>query len=237
MGVYLQNITGAWVCRSFPHACGGVPSSQNSWQAHQQFSPRMWGCTGVRSDYELRHNVFPTHVGVYRIGCSYGFQKTPVFPTHVGVYRFKFAAWFSVESFPHACGGVPTTLDYFEISCPFSPRMWGCTLTGCSAECARTVFPTHVGVYLRPTPQPHNESRFPHACGGVPEMVSRGTVAHAFSPRMWGCTASVNLTTNKAGVFPTHVGVYHILPAGGRGTPAFSPRMWGCTVRGAGIST
>ena len=46
--------------------------------------------------YRRKHNpsytyqyVFPTHVGVYRVGCIEGDLLNGVFPTHVGVYLYK----------------------------------------------------------------------------------------------------------------------------------------------------
>ena len=51
-------------------------------------------------------------------------------------------------------------------------------------------------------------ARFPHTCGGVPE-VEQVTVARGwFSPHMWGCTSFTRPSGSPVIVFPTHVGVY-----------------------------
>jgi len=111
------------------------------------FSPRMWGCT-----YDIR------------VRC----RHQQVFPTHVGVYLT--IQWESRvhRRFPHACGGVPSTIP--------------------SASLPSFVFPTHVGVYLSFQRAGRQRFRFPHACGGVPSFVPVISSVLKFSPRMWGCT-------------------------------------------------
>ena len=110
-----------------------------------------------------------------------------------------------------------------------------------------------MGVYRTATLlQPHNQS-FPHACGGVPQLIEFTTKPTGFSPRMWGCTVSHQDDKHLYRVFPTHVGVYlyqkltlignvgfpHAcggVPMGGQPTlkwRQFSPRMWGCTLASA----
>ena len=181
-----------------------------------KFSPRMWGCTDGKRHPRNQEHVFPTHVGVY-----------------LGIVKHLEAPL----CFPHACGGVPMAPRAYMRPAAFSPRMWGCTAVVAFIWPSLIGFPTHVGVY-RLTARSRSQSRsFPHACGGVPRAARGDGNDSEFSPRMWGCTLSFLFKNFLVYVFPTHVGVYHILPAGGRGTPAFSPRMWGCTVRGAGIST
>ena len=68
-------------------------------------SPRMWGCF-----YSI---IFSDIIN-------------PVFPTHVGVFpRLKRGAW-SMDSLPHACGGVSESSLKRGSLPPSSPRMWGC---------------------------------------------------------------------------------------------------------------
>ena len=213
--------------------------------------------------------VFPTHVGVYLgIGRPAALHSSfphacggvpaefhpeawdvEVFPTHVGVYLLLLVVKSLVPGFPHACGGVPLYFSFIKQVAPFSPRMWGCTVSSLiRARCSR-VFPTHVGVYLGLCPHLHIQHSFPHACGGVPPYASTDLVASTFSPRMWGCTLVSKTLDICIGVFPTHVGVYlygtnrssnlNRFPHACGGVPrlsprsrvkaGFSPRMWGCT--------
>jgi len=147
VGVYLSPAVSFSFRFSFPHACGGVPVAASGAWSRYTFSPRMWGCTGEIVELESEAIVFPTHVGVYLKA------KTDTIPA---------------SRFPHACGGVPVLFRSFRLLFGFSPRMWGCT--GCTrVRSARApVFPTHVGVYLSMSLLFTENSRFPHACGGVP---------------------------------------------------------------------
>ncbi len=107
----------------------------------------MWGCTVLLSCYLLSYQVFPTHVGVYRDGES-------------GLH--------SPVSIPHACGGVPVIANIKDAAEEYSPRMWGCTVSGLFLVLPLRVFPTHVGVYRNDVSNWLSEKRIPHACGGVP---------------------------------------------------------------------
>ncbi len=114
----------------------------------------------------------------------------------------------------------------------FSPRMWGCTAVLGAWRCPDWVFPTHVGVYRDVLELTQFNQKFsprmwgctfqlrallskvvgfPHACGGVPSQAHHAVIVHSFSPRMWGCTSSQLDIEQMFYVFPTHVGVYHIL--------------------------
>ena len=92
----------------FPHVCGDVPMGRRERKQRKQFSPRMWGCSGL-----------PDH---QRHGGR-------VFPTHVGMFRRLNAAAERLRGFPHACGDVPRTEAGFKAANLFSPRMWGCSGT------------------------------------------------------------------------------------------------------------
>ena len=86
--------------------------------------------------------------------------------------------------------------------------MWGCTYGLAVSQLSFGVFPTHVGVYRQCSLEIASVSRFPHACGGVPNYFDAVKSDLAFSPRMWGCTAVFAFILAKLLVFPTHVGVY-----------------------------
>jgi len=106
VGVYRMCGKPQYIRLGFPHACGGVPYNHSKAEVEEMFSPRMWGCTMKALLWGYLKTVFPTHVGVYRVG------------------RWKSARRIG---FPHACGGVPVAFARKLSTFSFSPRMWGCT--------------------------------------------------------------------------------------------------------------
>ena len=126
VGVFLTGGACRTSTRSLPHACGGVSEACMSGAASGTSSPRMWGCFLMRCMARYECGVFPTHVGVFpEVPCCAMFQ----------------------QGLPHACGGVSYNQQKDMLALQSSPRMWGCFsgLYGCLA--ARSVFPTHVGVF------------------------------------------------------------------------------------------
>ena len=93
---------------------------------------------------------------------------------------------------------------------------------------------------------------FPHACGDVPAVLLRYKAENVFSPRLWGCSASLIHSARFLRLFPTPVGMFRAPAASGltRGTfphacgdvpytqtlnqldDFFSPRLWGCSASG-----
>jgi len=130
-----------------------------------------------------------------------------------------------------------------------SPRMWGCTGIGPPSDLNISIVPTHVGVYRNSCCYRIYYQNCPHACGGVPFGSWSCCQDSSLSPRMWGCTDTLELHFDSSLIVPTHVGVYresflHCLwqdncPHACGGVPCFlkvqllsyvlSPRMWGCT--------
>ena len=126
--------------------------------------------------------------------------------------------------------------------------MWGCFCRHDIRRMYKSVFPTHVGVFLVELLGYPVQHCLPHACGGV----SIVTIAHAVpvtsSPRMWGCFSRSTGTGASFLVFPTHVGVFlkcfiaesesgrlphacggvSLLFCISASRPKSSPRMWGC---------
>lgn len=90
---------------SFPHVRGGVSLSYRVSKRAKTFSPRTWGCFQGIISSEFSSFVFPTYVGVFRLG---------LFP------------FISSPSFPHVRGGVSVHLSKLGESVWFSPRTWGC---------------------------------------------------------------------------------------------------------------
>ena len=74
------------------------------------------------------------------------------------------------------------------------------------------VFPTHVGVFLAFTPFHHSLIRLPHARGGVSSSAGFHPHPPRSSPRTWGCFRTRKKRQRQREVFPTHVGVFLVLP-------------------------
>ena len=129
-----------------------------------------------------------------------------------------------------------------------SPRTWGC-FYGCRLTATpRTVFPTHVGVFLFQAAALPLQVGLPHARGGVSNPGLIQFFNQPSSPRTWGCFSELVAINAGAVVFPTHVGVFldndpddfrrRRLPhaRGGvsrshqisRSSLRSSPRTWGC---------
>ena len=149
-----------------------------------------------------------------------------------------------------------------------SPRTWGCFCTSHQPCEGQAVFPTHVGVFPSTSSASRKPTGLPHARGGVstargPYRLSpslphaRGGVSMSrlycssfmpSSPRTWGCFHKTVQCQSLWDVFPTHVGVFPILPCtcsshtrlphARGGVSAYlrqtcpclpsSPRTWGC---------
>ena len=149
---------------------------------------------------------------------------------------------------PHARGGVSVPGLGTAGRGASSPRTWGCFRLPWGQKRLQTVFPTHVGVFLRCPACLPGLVRLPHARGGVSATRPSGGSADGSSPRTWGCFYSDAGAQAQAAVFPTHVGVFPTLDLterllwslpharGGvsvcaRGERVFersSPRTWGC---------
>ena len=71
-------------------------------------------------------------------------------------------------SLPHARGGVSATAAMLVLGIPSSPCTWGC-FSGRATFIASavTVFPMHVGVFLRRMDVLPFKTGLPHARGGV----------------------------------------------------------------------
>ena len=154
-------------------------------------SPRTWGCFFFISDNPLDLRVFPTHVGVFLPASSFearGFRL------------------------PHARGGVSRHSGCFCVFPRSSPRTWGCFFLGLYPPFLFAVFPTHVGVFLNGGAHGDHFIGLPHARGGVSffRVFAQGTVPS--SPRTWGCFPNHHSGVSSASVFPTHVGVFLLIP-------------------------
>ena len=145
-------------------------------------------------------------------GCFYGYHRQAawylVFPTHVGVFLEGDQQPHRALSLPHACGGVSIITLFCFFAIQSSPRMWGCFLPLANGSPIKTVFPTHVGVFLFPHSSFLMRKGLPHACGGVSGWPDETFSSRWSSPRMWGCFSKFNKPYFIGIVFPTHVGVF-----------------------------
>ena len=70
------------------------------------------------------------------------------------------------------------------------------------------VFPTQVGMFLRPVVRIELVGGFPHAGGDVSFSVNVVFEPSKFSPRRWGCFQGDGPAFDRPEVFPTQVGMF-----------------------------
>ncbi len=210
-----------------PHAGGGVSLCRGTVLSSTTSSPRRWGCFCTRNEAKFLKRVFPTQVGVFLTSlCRMVTQR----------------------SLPHAGGGVSFTFELEHDARMSSPRRWGCFQSREILASSDRVFPTQVGVFLKPPQCDDYSASLPHAGGGVSDWAADVTKGDASSPRRWGCFSLDLHQENDRQVFPTQVGVFprelhripltKSLPHAGGGVSnrvlkttfqnASSPRRWGC---------
>ena len=114
------------IAYSFPHSRGDVPLGRAMIGRAGKFSPLTWGCSDKLGALHPRHEVFPTHVGMFR----------PPSPR-----------CFRDGRFPHSRGDVPTREGFQTPLKRFSPLTWGCSGAVARWGDGRHVFPTHVGMF------------------------------------------------------------------------------------------
>ncbi len=167
VGVFLNVLLVGLYGGSLPHARGGVSVFIGWLDKKGESSPRPWGCFYA---YRLKY------------------YDIDVFPTPVGVFLFSGVLPPMALCLPHARGGVSLTVRNDGVHCVSSPRPWGCFLCGIRRKRRRRVFPTPVGVFLKPG-----------------RVIIKG---EGSSPRPWGCFAMQILFISSKPVFPTPVGVF-----------------------------
>ena len=153
------------------------------------------------------------------------------------------------STFPHACGDVPDNRPRRRRASPFSPRLWGCSVTWDVCHHRHALFPTPVGMFREPPLKEKDLETFPHACGDVPVIEGATVKCTHFSPRLWGCSVHRQLRAHIARLFPTPVGMFRAAASQSRPTAtfphacgdvpvlidsrgniiSFSPRLWGCS--------
>ena len=151
-------------------------------------------------------------------------------------------------SLPHARGGVSIPPRSGKTELASSPRTWGCFRLKRTHKSICLVFPTHVGVFLGLSTPLAMWASLPHARGGVSEYEALAGKPAESSPRTWGCFWSPGDELRNQRVFPTHVGVFLVMPSKNEVSPRLpharggvsmgdgvkargsgsSPRTWGC---------
>ena len=157
------------------------------WWSGQASSPHAWGC--------------------FRSAAASGGSRF-VFPTRVGVFPREPSVSQAQEGLPHTRGGVSGPPGCMTRCCGSSPHAWGCFSPYARPARVHGVFPTRVGVFLRPprlSGQPH---RLPHTRGGVSTIALGRGCADTSSPHAWGCFCSTGQPRRPGLVFPTRVGVF-----------------------------
>ena len=180
---FIQNVN------RFPHPRGDGPPVLNRPRRSLTFSPPAWGWSGARDVPGCVRPVFPTRVGMVRIGISFTLSPSS-FPHPRGdgpkIFRrptssasFSPPAWGwssliwkmlrTACRFPHPRGDGPLR----EILCPtglmFSPPAWGWSAVQFIGGMVHDVFPTRVGMVRSADPVATANSRFPHPRGDGPE--------------------------------------------------------------------
>ena len=173
--------------RCLPHARGGVSREPQLSDLRESSSPRPWGCFRLDVLHGLGAPVFPTPVGVFpdmaqisidngrlphaRGGVSIpGWDDPPVdasSPRPWGCFRPWHGDLAGGWGLPHARGGVSFSITVRMTRPKSSPRPWGCFWRKAKTPAGVWVFPTSVGVFLRPAAFPFAPKSLPHARGGV----------------------------------------------------------------------
>ena len=174
---------------AFPHARGDVPNNQGRKPRRRDFSPRPWGCSGVKKMRKTINGLFPTPVGMFRARRTRSSQLLP---------------------FPHARGDVPATHWRTQRHRIFSPRPWGCSVLRDLYYGIGSLFPTPVGMFRALLIGSYTRSSFPHARGDVPNSRAPLHDLPDFSPRPWGCSLTLLPQLKDPLLFPTPVGMFRL---------------------------
>ncbi len=135
-------------------------------------------------------------------------MQQKVFPTQVGVFPKNQRPVVLQRGLPHAGGGVSIGQVNGQLPPVSSPRRWGCFYFAYHRSAVGYVFPTQVGVFLRPALPPRRVECLPHAGGGVSQIKNELPMPDRSSPRRWGCFYNFDGGAAAFRVFPTQVGVF-----------------------------
>ena len=169
-----------------PHARGDGPHLRKHLPRTSVCSPRTWGWTVNGTNESSGTSVFPTHVGMDRLGGRFDYADMGV---------------------PHARGDGPDSRGGHRIARWCSPRTWGWTVLRLCYRLPGGVFPTHVGMDRLIGILAQISRCVPHARGDGPRGRPMDSDQRGCSPRTWGWTAGEAAAIMASPVFPTHVGM------------------------------
>ena len=132
-------------------------------------------------------------------------------------------------------GGVSKQTSFPPPPWRSSPRAWGCFQVLEILTAPPKVFPTCVGVFLLVRVVFEMASRLPHVRGGVSLSLIAFPLHSGSSPRAWGCFPHLQARRRVCGVFPTCVGVFHMIVFPAPVAAWSSPRAWGCFFGGTAV--
>ena len=125
VGMVLREFDGAGLCRRLPHGCGDGSPYRFFTLASFQFTPRVWGWFGLRTQTQRIRRVYPTGVGMVRIP-----QDQAPLDTRL----------------PHGCGDGSFRVWPVPLSLRFTPRVWGWFSVVWRSVMFAPVYPTGVGM-------------------------------------------------------------------------------------------
>ena len=131
-------------CWNVPYACGDCAGLGRLPVAGSACSLRMWGLRDVERAQGHEAGMFPTHVGIARLGDRRIGQQPNV---------------------PYACGDCALTNRPSPRNFLCSLRMWGLRGRQTGGRRVPHMFPTHVGIARRHRRRPFVRSDVPYACG------------------------------------------------------------------------
>ncbi len=186
-GVFLDELSEAYLYVGFPRAYGGVSLRNSGKSLINPFSPCLRGCFLFRPFLWYRWIVFPVLTGVF-------------------LDRAKRQRW--VWCFPRAYGGVSIYYICSTSWCWFSPCLRGCFWHLQQDVIPLLVFPVLTGVFPVIIKPNMRIICFPRAYGGVSAFIDSWPTLKEFSPCLRGCFQTIGFANTWEWVFPVLTGVF-----------------------------
>ncbi len=177
------------VTRHFPHTRGDGPRLYPLYARRKPFSPHAWGWSDYLMRRAARARIFPTRVGMVRIG--------RLFPP-------------DSRHFPHTRGDGPIDRLCHLAGNAFSPHAWGWSASMVSSQQSLLIFPTRVGMVRHEHITKSIPNHFPHTRGDGPHWDTRQRSLPRFSPHAWGWSDYRGCRTAGSYIFPTRVGMVRV---------------------------
>ena len=169
-----------------PHRRGDGPSTRVGVPSYMACSPQAWGWPAIEDQNARLLAVFPTGVGMARLG---GAGR----PCRPGV--------------PHRRGDGPIFLLRLALLWVCSPQAWGWPEWAGHSLHGVFVFPTGVGMARTRHRRSAGRARVPHRRGDGPIYRALVSPLAKCSPQAWGWPTGTVATYRINYVFPTGVGM------------------------------